>query len=97
MDLPKAGKQKDPSLICSLSTLERKSWASLREEILKQGGDVQKSLELMESAVLTLCLEDSDAPSEMADVLNAVRLGGGGNTPCLRHYDKVYLNWFLMI
>ncbi|XP_023204131.1 uncharacterized protein LOC106699831 [Xiphophorus maculatus] len=89
MDLPKAGEQKDPSLICSLSTLERKSWASLREEILKQGGDVQKSLELMESAVLTLCLEDSDAPSEMADVLNAVRLGGGGDTPCLRHYDKV--------
>ncbi|KAK5621060.1 hypothetical protein CRENBAI_014584 [Crenichthys baileyi] len=89
MDLPRAGKQNDPSVICSLSTLERKTWAALREEILKQGGDAQKSLELMESAILILCLEDSEAPCEMPDILNAVRLGGGGDTPCLRYYDKV--------
>lgn len=94
LDLPRAGKQNDPSIICSLSTLERKSWAALREEILKQGADAQKSLELMESAILTLCLEDSDAPSEMADILNAVRMGGGGDTPSLRYYDKVYLKGF---
>ncbi|XP_059203414.1 uncharacterized protein LOC131982810 [Centropristis striata] len=43
----------------------------------------------MESAVLTLCLEDCNAPSELADILNAVRLGGGGDAPCLRYYDKV--------
>ncbi|XP_038123518.1 uncharacterized protein LOC119771541 [Cyprinodon tularosa] len=89
MDLPRAGKQNDPSVVCSLSTLERKSWAALREEILKQEGDGHKSLELMESAILILCLEDSNAPTEMADILNAVRLGGGGDSPRLRYYDKV--------
>ncbi|XP_060882849.1 uncharacterized protein si:ch211-256m1.8 [Labrus mixtus] len=89
MDQPSAGKQNDPSVICSLSSLERKVWAATREEILGQGGAAAASLLQMESAVLTLCLEDSNAPSELADVLNAVRLGGGGDSPCLRHYDKV--------
>ncbi|XP_017272171.1 uncharacterized protein LOC108236189 [Kryptolebias marmoratus] len=89
MDQPRAAGQSDPSVICSLSALERKSWAAIREEIQKQGGEALTSLELMESAVLTLCLEDCDAPSELADVLNAVRLSGGGENPRLRYYDKV--------
>ncbi|KAK9535430.1 hypothetical protein VZT92_007813 [Zoarces viviparus] len=89
MDQPSAGKQNDPSAICSLSALERKVWAATREEILGQGGDAAASLGLMESAVLTLCLEDCNAPSELADILNAVRLGEGGDRPCLRYYDKV--------
>ncbi|XP_054463323.1 uncharacterized protein si:ch211-256m1.8 [Anoplopoma fimbria] len=89
MDQPSAGKQNDPSAICSLSALERKVWAATREEILGQGGDAAASLELMESAVLTLCLENCNAPSELADILNAVRLGGGGDCPYLRYYDKV--------
>ncbi|XP_040918230.1 peroxisomal carnitine O-octanoyltransferase-like [Toxotes jaculatrix] len=89
MDQPCAGKQNDPSAICSLSALERKTWAAIREEILGQGGEAAASLGLMESAVLTLCLEDCNAPSELADILNAVRLGGGGDNPCLRYYDKV--------
>ena len=90
MDQPRAGKQNDPSVICSFSSLERKSWAAIREEILKQGGEAVASLQLMESAVLTLSLEDCSAPSELADILNAVRLGGGDGS-CLRHYDKVRL------
>ncbi|XP_072225198.1 uncharacterized protein [Leuresthes tenuis] len=89
MEQPKSGKQNDPSVICSLSALERKSWAAIREEILQQGGEAVTSLGLMESAVLTLCLEDYNAPSELADILNAVRLGGGGDNPCMRYYDKV--------
>ena len=90
MDEPRAGKQNDPSVICSLSALPRKDWAAVREEILEQGGEAAASLGLMESAVLTLCLEDHNAPSDLADTLNAVRLGGGGgDSPCLRHYDKV--------
>ncbi|XP_051244908.1 uncharacterized protein LOC127356886 [Dicentrarchus labrax] len=89
MDQPRAGKQNDPSAICSLSALERKTWAATREEIMGQGGDTAASLGLMESAVLTLCLEECNAPSELADILNAVRLGGGGDSPCLRYYDKV--------
>lgn len=94
MDQPSAGKQKDPSAICSLSALERNVWAATREEILEQGGDVAASLGLMESAVLTLGLEDCDAPSDLADILNAVRLGGeGGDRPCLRYYDKVSVIW----
>ncbi|XP_061568411.1 uncharacterized protein si:ch211-256m1.8 [Cololabis saira] len=86
---PSPGKQNDPTVICRFSALERKSWAAIREEILKQGGEAVESLQLMESAVLALCLEDCNAPPELADVLNAVRLGGGGDSPCLRYYDKV--------
>lgn len=90
VDQPSAGKQNDPSAICSLSALERKTWAAIREEILGKGGAAAASLGLMESAVLTLCLEDCNAPSTLADILNAVRLGGGGDSPCLRYYDKVW-------
>uniref|UniRef100_A0A3B4V2M3 Si:ch211-256m1.8 n=2 Tax=Seriola dumerili TaxID=41447 RepID=A0A3B4V2M3_SERDU len=89
MDQPIAGKQNDPSAICSLSALQRKTWAAIREEILEHGGEAAASLGLMESAVLTLCMEDLNAPSELANILNAVRLGGGGDNPCLRYYDKV--------
>lgn len=89
MSQPSAGKQNDPSIICSFSGLERTAWAAIREQILEQGGEAAASLGLMESAVLTLCLEDCNAPSNLADILNAVRLGGGGNGPCLRYYDKV--------
>uniref|UniRef100_A0A1A8K3K5 Isoaspartyl peptidase/L-asparaginase n=1 Tax=Nothobranchius kuhntae TaxID=321403 RepID=A0A1A8K3K5_NOTKU len=88
MDQPRASKQSDTSMICNLSALERKTWAAIREEILQQGGEAVASLELMETAVLTLSLEDWDAPSDLADILNAVRLGGD-NHPCLRYYDKV--------
>ncbi|CAJ1075941.1 uncharacterized protein LOC121529570 [Xyrichtys novacula] len=89
MDQPSTGKQNDPSAICSLTTLERKAWAATREGILGRGGNEEASLLKIESAVLTLCLEDCNAPSELADVLNAVRLGGGGDCPYLRYYDKV--------
>ncbi|KAK2833735.1 hypothetical protein Q5P01_017624 [Channa striata] len=89
MAQPSAGKQSDPSAICSLSALERTTWGSVREQILKEGGEAAASLGLMESAVLTLCLEDCNAPSDLANILNAVRLGGGGGTPFLRYYDKV--------
>lgn len=90
MDQPRVAKQSDLPVICSLSALERKSWAVYREKIQEQGGEALTSLEVMESAILALCLEDCDAPSELADVLNAVRLRGGGDNPCLRYYDKVY-------
>ncbi|XP_054616371.1 uncharacterized protein si:ch211-256m1.8 [Dunckerocampus dactyliophorus] len=86
---PSTGKKNDPSTICSLSALERKSWAAIREEIMGKGGAAAASLELMESAVLTLSLEDCSAPSELADILIAVRLGGEGDGRCLRYYDKV--------
>nr|XP_057906298.1 uncharacterized protein si:ch211-256m1.8 isoform X2 [Doryrhamphus excisus]XP_057906299.1 uncharacterized protein si:ch211-256m1.8 isoform X2 [Doryrhamphus excisus]XP_057906300.1 uncharacterized protein si:ch211-256m1.8 isoform X2 [Doryrhamphus excisus]XP_057906302.1 uncharacterized protein si:ch211-256m1.8 isoform X2 [Doryrhamphus excisus]XP_057906303.1 uncharacterized protein si:ch211-256m1.8 isoform X2 [Doryrhamphus excisus]XP_057906304.1 uncharacterized protein si:ch211-256m1.8 isoform X len=86
---PNAGKNNDPSTICSLSALERKSWAAIREEIASKGGAAAASLQIMESAVLTLSLEDNNAPSELADILSAVRLGGEGDGPCLRYYDKV--------
>uniref|UniRef100_A0A3Q1H6M5 Si:ch211-256m1.8 n=1 Tax=Acanthochromis polyacanthus TaxID=80966 RepID=A0A3Q1H6M5_9TELE len=89
MTQPNAGKQNNISAICSLSALERKAWAVIREEILEQGGAAATSLGIMESAVLTLCLEDCNAPSELADTLNAVRLGAGGVNPYLRYYDKV--------
>ncbi|XP_077476109.1 uncharacterized protein LOC144089108 [Stigmatopora argus] len=73
--------------ICSLSALERKAWADIREEIMEKGGVSAASLEIMESAVLALSLEDCSAPSELADILNVVRLGEDG--PGLRYYDKV--------
>ncbi|KAM8844366.1 uncharacterized protein AB9W97_022462 [Spinachia spinachia] len=89
MDQSSAGKQKNPSTICSLSALERKVWAATREKILEQGGEAAASLGLMESAVVTLNLEDSDAPSDLADILNAVGGRERGDRPCLRYYDKM--------
>ncbi|CAL8304724.1 unnamed protein product [Merluccius merluccius] len=83
-----SSKQSDAPTICGLSALERKSWAALREEILKQGDTAAESLGLMESAVVALSLEDCNAPPEMASILNTVRLGEGDG-PCLRYYDKV--------
>ena len=80
--------QSHAPVICSLSALGRKSWAALREEIVARGGVAAASLGLMESAVVALSLEDCDAPPEMANILNTVRLGGGDG-PCLRYYDKV--------
>lgn len=89
MARPSAWKQNEPFAVCSFTALERKVWASTREQILEQGGKAAASLGLMESAVLTLSLEDCNAPSDLADTLNAVRLGQGDG-PCLRYYDKVF-------
>nr|XP_061804999.1 uncharacterized protein LOC133596243 [Nerophis lumbriciformis] len=88
VDQASTGKQNNALAICSLSALERKSWAAIREEIMEKGGASAASLEIMESAVLTLSLEDCSAPTELADILNAVRLGEEDG-PCLRYYDKV--------
>lgn len=88
---PRAAKENDPSAICSLSGLDRKAWAASREEILERGGDTAASLGLMERALLALSLDENDAPSEMAAILNALKLGvGGQQSPCLRYYDKVF-------
>lgn len=90
-DQPSAAKENDPSVICSLSSLQRKVWAASREEILERGGDTAASLGLMESAVLALCLDENSAPPEMAAILTALKLGvGGRQSPCLRYYDKVF-------
>lgn len=97
MSQPSAEKENDPSMICSFSALERTAWAAIREQIQGQGGEAAASLRLMESAVLTLCLEDCNAPSNLADTLNAVRLGGGRNSPCLRYYDKVLARVWMRI
>ena len=80
--------QRHAPTICGLSALDRRSWAALRGEMVKQGGLAAGSLGLMESAVVALSLEGCEAPPEMANILNTVRLGGGDG-PCLRYYDKV--------
>ncbi|XP_072303120.1 uncharacterized protein [Eucyclogobius newberryi] len=85
---PCVGDQNGALTVCSLSGLERKSWAGIREQILGQGGVAAAALEVMERAVLTLSLEESSAPTELADILNVVRLGAEEG-PCLRYYDKV--------
>lgn len=91
MGQPRAAPEHDPSVICSLSGLERKAWAASREEILERGGDMAASLGLMESALLALCLDENNAPPEMAATLNALKLGvEGRQSPCLRYYDKVF-------
>ncbi|KAK7926033.1 hypothetical protein WMY93_008343 [Mugilogobius chulae] len=88
LDQPSVGVPDGALTVCRLSSLERKTWAGIREQILGQGGETAASLEVMESAVLTLSLEEKDAPTELADILNAVRLGTEEGT-CLRYYDKV--------
>ncbi|XP_029491357.2 choline O-acetyltransferase-like [Oncorhynchus nerka] len=88
MSQHRAAKNNKPSAICGLSALQRQAWSAVREEILRAGGAAAASLGLMESAVVALSLEDCNAPADLADTLNAVRLGGGDG-PCLRYYDKV--------
>ncbi|XP_072530494.1 uncharacterized protein [Salminus brasiliensis] len=88
MCLPAAQATQDPSTICGLSALHRQTWHAIREEILKGGGEAAESLEMMECAILALSLEDCPAPASLADILNAVRLGGADGQ-CLRYYDKV--------
>lgn len=86
--LPTASALHDPSTICGFSALNRRAWYDVREEILKAGGEAAGSLGVMESAILALSLEECSAPVDLANTLNVVRLGGG-NSQCLRYYDKV--------
>ncbi|KAI4889606.1 hypothetical protein NFI96_014626, partial [Prochilodus magdalenae] len=86
--LPDAQAAQDPSTICGLTALQRQTWHAIRQEILKGGGEAAESLEVTESAILALSLEDGPAPTNLADILNAVRLGGADGK-CLRYYDKV--------
>ncbi|CAM9286463.1 unnamed protein product [Lampetra planeri] len=44
VDRPRAGKENNPTAVCSLSALDRKTWASIREEILVKGGAAAASL-----------------------------------------------------
>ncbi|XP_029612966.1 uncharacterized protein LOC115196345 [Salmo trutta] len=88
MSQQRAAKNNEPSAICGLSALQRQAWSAVREEILRAAGAAAASLGLMESAVVALSLEDCNPPADLADTLNAVRLGGGDG-PCLRYYDKV--------
>lgn len=88
MCLPEAQALQDPSSICGLSARHRHTWNSTREEILKAGGEAAESLGVMESGILALSLDDCPAPDNLADILNAVRLGGADGR-CLRYYDKV--------
>ncbi|XP_053708149.1 uncharacterized protein LOC128751268 [Synchiropus splendidus] len=84
----RCGKQNGHSSICSFSAQRRRSWAAVRDKVLESGGAAAASLEVVEGAVLALCLEDSDAPAELADTLNAVKLGRKDGGPTLRYYDK---------
>ncbi|XP_028979124.2 uncharacterized protein LOC105029660 [Esox lucius] len=88
MSQPRAALNHDPSTVYGLSALQRQAWSAVREEILQAGGEAAASLGVMESAVVTLSLEDSHPPEDLAETLNAVRLGGG-ERPSLRYYDKV--------
>ncbi|TRY54940.1 hypothetical protein DNTS_020704 [Danionella cerebrum] len=88
MSHPAATAEFDPSTICSLSSLQRQAWHSVRSSILKAGSEAAASLQVMESAVLAVSLEDSPAPADLAEMLNAVRLGEKSSR-CLRYYDKV--------
>ncbi|KAL0992483.1 hypothetical protein UPYG_G00093910 [Umbra pygmaea] len=83
MSRPRAAKNNEPSAICGLSALERRAWGAVREGILEAGGVAAASLGLMERAVLAVILEDCHPPADLAETLNALRLGG------LRYYDKV--------
>ncbi|XP_028842458.1 uncharacterized protein LOC114794214 [Denticeps clupeoides] len=83
---PLADKHQKALTVCSLSGMNRRAWYNVREEILKKGGPELDSLELMESAVLAISIEECMAPPDPADTLNAVKLGVGS---CLRYYDKV--------
>lgn len=80
--------EQDPSIICGLSSLHRQAWHSVRMDILKAGGEASISLEMMESAILAVSLEDCPASADLAEMLNTIRLGQKDGK-CLRYYDKV--------
>ncbi|KAL1277747.1 hypothetical protein QQF64_024420 [Cirrhinus molitorella] len=88
MSHPAAALEQDPSTICGLSSLHRQAWHSVRMDIINAGGEAAVSLEMMESAILAVSLEDNPAPADLANILNAVRLGQKDGR-CLRYYDKV--------
>lgn len=91
MSYPAAAPEQDPSTICSLSSLHRQAWHSVRMEILNAGGEGAVSLEMMESAILAVSLEDHPAPADLANLLDVVRLGDTCGRS-LRYYDKVCKN-----
>lgn len=88
MSHPAAAPEQDPSTICGLSSLHRQVWHSVRTDILNAGGEAAVSLGMMESAILAVSLEDTPAPADLANILNAVRLGEKDGR-FLRYYDKV--------
>ncbi|RXN32812.1 Isoaspartyl peptidase [Labeo rohita] len=90
MNHPAAAPEQDPSTICGLSSLHRQAWHSVRMDIINAGGEAAVSLGMMESAILALSLEDNPAPADLANILNAVRLGEKDGR-CLRYYDKLSL------
>ncbi|XP_048846541.1 uncharacterized protein si:ch211-256m1.8 [Brienomyrus brachyistius] len=85
---PQAAEEQDPAIICGFSTLPRQDWHALRQRILDSGGEAAVSLELMESAVVALTLDNSPPPPGLAETLNKLRLGRDDGR-CLRYYDKV--------
>nr|XP_015215084.1 PREDICTED: uncharacterized protein LOC102687500 isoform X4 [Lepisosteus oculatus]XP_015215085.1 PREDICTED: uncharacterized protein LOC102687500 isoform X4 [Lepisosteus oculatus] len=77
--------------ICSFSGLQRRVWYALRRTLLEQGGSaVAQVMEVLESAVVALVLEDGHPPPDPADALNALKLGKGSEGGhYFRYYDKV--------
>lgn len=81
---------KGEEFISSLTTLDRASWAKIREQKLISNPTNQQSLRLIESAAFVLVLEDDDFEFDQKDPTKLDRYGqlllhGRGND---RWYDK---------
>ncbi len=82
--------EQDPSTICSLSALNRQTWHSVRMEILNAGEKEQFLLN--DGECHSGCFPGRPpAPADLANLLNAVRLGDTCGRS-LRCYDKVCKN-----
>ncbi|XP_072020391.1 carnitine O-acetyltransferase-like [Amphiura filiformis] len=71
--------------IAPFTALDRPTWASMRESLIQRGAS--ESINVMESAILALSLEERTAPDTRSEVIEATRLGN--NVPQqARYYDK---------
>lgn len=79
----KAGSDKDATPIGLLTTEHRDTWTKLRGELLTTSARNKKSIEMIDSAVLVVCLDDT-SPITRVDSSRACWHGDGQN----RWFDK---------
>ncbi|XP_023242150.1 uncharacterized protein LOC111640366 [Centruroides sculpturatus] len=73
--------------ICNYTAYDRNVWSDIRTRLLE--GDSQKSLDIMERAIVTVAVEEIDMPDGMQNAMDYIRLGGDEEISCMRYYDKI--------
>lgn len=72
--------------ISNYTALERNMWSNIRSTLME--GDSQKSLEIMETAIVAIALDDCEELKGTQEIVDYIRLGSKGIS-CMRYYDKI--------